>query len=223
MRIISKFKDYYDCIQKYGMDQNTLYIRNKIDIPDILISKSIKIPKEIGRLDSNTYLIDIKFDSCIVFFCGKVYKILKEHLYPTKYEKNQLYYQSHKNVYYNSYKEVLDNHQNINDSHKKIIFDYFKENNIVINLDFFRKFNSPIIQLDIFNHGSNLTVNPILRQIEFFKIVPPQEAYQKIYMFISGVLGNQEKLIPVISDELKAQSKGFNKWSFRKIGKNSKL
>ena len=43
-------------------------------------------------------------------------------------------------------------------------------------------------------------------------------AFQDIYMYISGVLGNTEKNMVQISDKDMLYKRGFNKWSFKKEG-----
>jgi hypothetical protein len=51
--------------------------------------------------------------------------------------------------------------------------------------------------------------------LEFYRVFDPYQAYQEVAMWLS----NQAvpiKPIPEMSDEIKAESKGFNKFSFRK-------
>ena len=60
-----------------------------------------------------------------------------------------------------------------------------------------------------------ITLNDQLKQYGFAKIKDPYTAFQDIYMFLGG-LARPDKTEPAISDELRAESKGFDKWSFRK-------
>lgn len=78
MRIISKQKDYYDCIQRYGQDQNQVYVRNQIKLPreqltqlwgDLLDNVRCNIEELIyGQL--------CIFDCHIIGFCGKIYPVI---------------------------------------------------------------------------------------------------------------------------------------------------
>jgi hypothetical protein len=82
MRIISKFKDYYDGAMGLGMDTSVLFMRQKPEIigasgrPD-----SPNIPTEYRSICPNlhieTYQTDnflVKFWPVSIYFCGKVYR-----------------------------------------------------------------------------------------------------------------------------------------------------
>jgi hypothetical protein len=60
-------------------------------------------------------------------------------------------------------------------------------------------------------------INGCLAAVAFQKIKDPYTAYQEVMQYISGVLGVDAVKEPwPISDELKAGSKGYDKWSFRR-------
>lgn len=59
--------------------------------------------------------------------------------------------------------------------------------------------------------------NPILKEFDFQKIVNPYEAMQEIEMYIGRLAVNNVPKMPVGSDKVIAESKGFDKWSFRKM------
>lgn len=90
MRIISKFKDYYDSVQALGTDTNSVYVRkeelaifkrsntfNKITAAkeDLKLSKII-YGDPSRYYSQNNYFISEEF---IVGFCGKVYLGFKIH------------------------------------------------------------------------------------------------------------------------------------------------
>ena len=52
-----------------------------------------------------------------------------------------------------------------------------------------------------------------LNTLQFYKVINPYQAFQQIQMFLGNAVTT--KPMPVISDELKAESKGFDKFSFR--------
>jgi hypothetical protein len=63
--------------------------------------------------------------------------------------------------------------------------------------------------------GKNvLTINPILADFQFFKVMDPYKAHQEISMWLGGVLTNNTK-IPEPEDKLKVLMHGFNKMSFK--------
>lgn len=56
----------------------------------------------------------------------------------------------------------------------------------------------------------------LLKDMEFFRQVDPFTAYQEIQMYLMGVLGSSNPVIPEISDTDMRDIKGFDEWSFRK-------
>lgn len=98
--------------------------------------------------------------------------------------------------------------------------------------DFFLKHNTPIFisrKRDIDNWREEpvgvTTLHGCLKDFEFYRMVEPFTAYQELQMFLTGVLGltNQHKakyqgqlIEPELDDITKRDSKGFDKWSFRK-------
>lgn len=95
-------------------------------------------------------------------------------------------------------------------------------------LDIFRKYHTPIFVFDsdynvtsipISRYGggnSKFFINPILKDYEFYKVFDSFQAFQEIQMFMTGVLGSNEKNIVEVEDKYKITQHGFDKWSFRK-------
>jgi hypothetical protein len=68
-----------------------------------------------------------------------------------------------------------------------------------------------------------VVLNPVLKDIEFFKIKIPPDTFREIVTFISNVLTNPEKESPPLPNKLKIISKGFDyKTSFRKPKQDKK-
>jgi hypothetical protein len=65
-------------------------------------------------------------------------------------------------------------------------------------------------------------VNPLLRKYNFEQVKDPYSAWQEISQFLGSELATQRDPNPPIPDELRAQAKGFDKWSFRKHADDSK-
>ena len=58
--------------------------------------------------------------------------------------------------------------------------------------------------------------NPVLKDLEFQKVMDPFTAFQEIAMFLGGVLAVEDQApLRVGSDEVVARQKGFDEWSFR--------
>lgn len=62
-----------------------------------------------------------------------------------------------------------------------------------------------------------LIKNPILKELDFSKIVDPYTATQEIEMYLGRLATNNTPPMPVGSDKVIAASKGFDEWSFRKL------
>jgi hypothetical protein len=71
--------------------------------------------------------------------------------------------------------------------------------------------------LEFRDMASNIVHYPNLKDKEFFKVISPNDAFSRIQMYLTNELA-QERQMPIkpISDKLKAESHGFDKWSFRK-------
>jgi hypothetical protein len=62
--------------------------------------------------------------------------------------------------------------------------------------------------------NNEIIFNGDLSKVQFFRIVDPQQAYQRLSMWHMNQASPHKEPMP-ISDEEKAESKGFNKFSFR--------
>jgi len=61
-----------------------------------------------------------------------------------------------------------------------------------------------------------ILLNPTLKKYKFYKVVDTYTAFQKISMFISGVLGGTSPPVIEVSNAIKISKHGYDKWSFRK-------
>ena len=62
-----------------------------------------------------------------------------------------------------------------------------------------------------------LIINPRLAEFNFVSVIDPYSATQELSMFIGNDLARDiQPVMPVGSDKVIAESKGFDKWSFRK-------
>lgn len=62
-----------------------------------------------------------------------------------------------------------------------------------------------------------------LKEVDFIKVLDPVQAFQQLSMWVGGVLpqpGNP--MVQITDDAVKLAKRGMDKWSFRRMGKNSK-
>jgi hypothetical protein len=86
-----------------------------------------------------------------------------------------------------------------------------------ISDDLFIYFKSPVVVLSDNSSGeTNLVVNPILRGYQFASVIDPFQAFQELSMYVGNNLVSQMDPDVNIPDDLKRDSKGFDKWSFRR-------
>jgi len=236
MKLISKFRDYYDNIQSYGYDSNIIYIRNPniITIPNIIKDKNIISETSTGTYFGKTiYNINppyIKMETIPTIFCGKLYIGFKINYGIKKIWENGIYItKNHKTIEYN-YDKILEI-INLNDKFKKWfnekvylcttklnnkIKEMLSLNGTSYGMDLCIKYNTPIISLLDIDNVKNYYSNANLYDLSFYKIMDPYTAYQEIEMFISSILVKPDKEPWPISDKLKAETHGFNNYSFRK-------
>lgn len=236
MRIISDFVDYYDCIMKYGIDKSVVYVRksevietendafkkeNK-SIDDIVSSfhnngNRIRLRK-IKDKDKNkkTFKDYYNNDNTI---CFRFFIIVCDTCY-TGIEYNGIYFYNEETFNGHICKLGLEIDNSFIWLFGSKHVNYF--NTIKIGYDFSIKYKSPIFAYafganDI-NFKHSLVKDSYLRKYQFYKVQEPQVIFQNIQQFISGILADHADKSDLIeiSDDLKIQSHGFDKQSFRK-------
>jgi len=87
MRIISKFRDYYDTVQGYGIDKSIVFLRKHYNEPLKYkeFNSELNRGREIWQDDRDNLLVlnhsswnreyEINFESGLIGFCGKVYPV----------------------------------------------------------------------------------------------------------------------------------------------------
>ena len=111
----------------------------------------------------------------------------------------------------------------------------FKKQNVEAAYQFFDKdirfknlfvnYNTPtfIIRYRISGYKIVMTLNPILKDLNFHTQLDPYTCYQEIAMYVSGVLGVGEKEIIKISDVEKRNKAGFDDVSFKQVSPGKKF
>jgi hypothetical protein len=112
MRIISKKRDYYDCIQQYGQDQTRIYVRKEIEVQatsdgwkcsegDVFNSKlwGQLLEDTRQRLNFQFQGRDYISGCHIIGFCGKIYPCIE--IYYLDQQKLKSFKNKYSNEYYN--------------------------------------------------------------------------------------------------------------------------
>jgi len=240
MRIISKFKDYYDGVQYYGQDQDLVYARNK-EYPDERINlesylnTSGKYFMSIDRPDVVRHpekdIEQEHYFNLILGFCGELYRI---HIIKIRDTKIWMDTKEYYTICYNQ--DELDKFQQPTEYSKKQKYsqgksryinlkeqNWFELNNKEVLTELFFKYNVPyFIIRDSNRYKGNLTLNPNLQKYQFYKVKDAYTAFQDIAMFIGGVLPRVgHEMIEVSNNDLIVK-RGFDlKWSFRKKSNNN--
>lgn len=238
MYIISKHKDYYDTAMGYGIDKTTVYKRT-------LKEKKIKKEKDLREEDITFSKYAYAIEQFVIGFCGEMYpgiKVTKRtpdryagYINPEDKEKEFCFYNA--DDYMNFLKEEDIGLQRSSYYYwgissysvysEKEIKDFFKTSHWNFLEKNFHDFYCPVFiyktgRLTRRSKQTNLTLNPVLKDFKFVKVKDPYTAFQEVYMYLAGVLGNTEKDTTNISDKHRIQQKGFDKWSFRKMPQKNK-
>lgn len=243
MRIISKFKDYYDSILAYGQDSNFVYMRKQIEIDSFNkvdedwlydIKRNILPNISIHTVGARWRSYDNISDPFIIGFCGKIY--------PCVYLRYEYYCEHTKTtkadtIYAYSYSDVIS----FLKKHKlKNELQDFEEDSFFWNsksqlkkffrmkADDFQKifvdYKIPIFKINfdtnVLDHPINIILNPQLSTYKFYQKVDAYTAFQEISMYLDGVLGVNAPETVDISDLMQRDKKGFDYRSFKKMPDN---
>lgn len=214
MKIITKFKDYYDSSSVYGVDNNQVFVRqNVVDIENLKFDKKtdyqLNLILDLPTREYITKYTNNIFIPYIVGFCGKLY--LMYHI------ENKT-----KNIYDFIYgDEIVDYFKSIESNYflRYEMNDIVNQINSIKNVDsIFKKINYPyFISKIVGKSGSiyDLSIDErvTLKTINFKKIKSPTEAWQEISMYLP--LLSQEDTV-LMTDIEKLHSHGMDKYSFRK-------
>lgn len=229
MRIISTFKDYYDSISSYGVDKSIIYNRNLEIICDVNIS-NIKYCKSIeSLLDSRAieWVTLPKSEIGVIGFCGKLFPFMTFNNKDGKgvFLKDGSYIHNYSTTYCVTdellkLNELLDSNTRGSMIHKDVrrrvnrFFDEVPK----VSIDFVDVGCPVFALLKASNRcfSIDLIKNIPLSSVEFFRVKHPVEAFQEIQQYVSTRLVSEKEVPVKISDEILAQKKGFDKWSFRR-------
>jgi len=251
MRIISKFRDYYDIGLSYGLDPKLVYVRDTREVKreDFDFSEIIDA---YGNLCSFSYQ-DRRVQRGAVAFCGKVYPfycISDFHTYNrntnTVFGQYFFSYQAFENFVKAS--KDFDEPDRVRYRNKWIKRETIRKRLELLTkatddmffgrypskAEFDEKFVGKRISDNIFiqtgvpiiliysDAGNPVIFNPRLRELGFASVIDPVTAFQELAMYIGNNLAKQVDPSEDFSDDMKRDIAGFDKWSFRKKSKKKK-
>lgn len=236
MYIISKrtLKDYYDgIVGSVGIDKTIVFERHiqefrlkEKGFPEIFNQKNGFDSISQFGINENKTKYD-GFSPFIVGFCGKIYIGYK--LFKDIKEIYSGYSEFETEITYD-----LDYIESILEDKPtryftKVYGEFKDVVNEILNFDLIelhREFNTPYFVYDRNSNPSRdrwgfrgyeeFIVNPILKEYQFYKVFDAYQTFQEIQMYVSGVLGTNEKEIIEVEDKYKIEQHGFDKFSFRK-------
>lgn len=228
MRIISRFKDYYDSVQRHGMDKSIVYIRESKEIrldSGIIADQRLQSLIDVySSLPSYLGIFNYSINSALIGFCGEWYTCMEIRRSPM--------FSPGRSISVYSYAELLDFAQKENNEKLTMELSSNRPYNWRDNLtyatvadatknlksDLFMEFRCPIITVHRVPNTpfSAITFNGALRGFDFMKVKDPFQAYQDLSMYVGGVLSAPEKETIEIGDDYMRDKKGFDRWSFRK-------
>lgn len=227
MRIISKFHDYYDCIQGLGQDQTVVYLRYKQEVAGWPFP--ICVGEHAPRW--NASLVTTR----VVGFCGKIIPLIA--IQPDTFSAPVLCWSIEDvdsfmktalpNKGFTAYLKSKCTRSFVYNRRR----DYFKRffdgcSRQEKNYEYlFRDYHSPLfVATSKPRVKGEIVFNDCLRDIEFYTRFDNYQAFQEISMYMGGVLGThgghktKYKGSPMnsnVSDKDLAIAKGFDKHSFR--------
>lgn len=234
MRIISKFQDYYDCLQNY-QDKNLVYIRKETydDAYRTEESSASEFSSVFGQYTSSYYSRITDYRFIVVGFCGKLYEGIHFRTGPNYATLEDIYcYDADStrdfltdNVPQKDWDKAYKgrNFFNKRTSGPNMFDNSFKlsvnDSSRLMHLSsLFQEKKVPIFV----SSRKGIIFNTSLRNIQFYKVFDTFQCFQELEMYIGGVLGNANPPIPEISNDDMIVAKGFDlKFSFRKEKRGS--
>ncbi len=236
MRIISDFHDYYDCIQGMGQDQEMIYLRRPVE--ESYYDKKMPFGDLPVFYDDYGRQTDLSVRIYVVGFCGKIYPIMRMHLYRPNGESSEATCFNMEDTeafmvgalkkrdfadYENKDRWRRRGGGVLASRNRKVFEDFWKKwgekKESFQNL--FDEHKAPIFVATFGRHpwqdsNRKIVYNGCLKEVEFFRVIEPFTAFQELAMYWGNV-AQPNRPIPEVSDEDLLVAKGFDpKWSFRK-------
>lgn len=191
MKIISKFKDYYDyLVGIYGVDEKLVLDRTEFTSPSIELTENSKV-----RFYICGFIVEGLFKNGKFLYQDELIPYCKEH--------------NKRRFWWNSY--MYEDFYHINDQ-------YILKKPIKSKVDHNEKLKCPILKVEImkklFNDDNNFSKFPILKAYDFHKVFSAEE----IWLMLSEWLGRERPIVNKLTNNEKIITHGFDlKTSFRNL------
>ncbi len=237
MRIISKFKDYYDSSAGYGVDLTQVFLRNEERYSLRMKEKppiAVAIEKSVNMVSDRLVLLaSERYEVVHVGFCGKIYtgisgpvfengSVVKDH---ANMIVRRIYWKVDDIPLEELSKEGKVSLFHMYSLHRsggrvktvKTLKEWFEMNkNLLVqeDLELFTEHN--LVVFSLIPSKEEVIVNSVLKECEFQTLKDPFTAFQDISMFVSGVLSGSGKEMIQLADRDRITAHGFDHKSFRK-------
>lgn len=240
MRIISRTQDFYDSALGLGEDRSVVYARETRraqGIEGVFGSELATAPCASRFYGSSlgAYAIDDGLYPNVLLFCGKAYPFFEhdERSYASwpalGLQINHLWNagdvhatmarrlpERAKADYERTAQTRIFTHAPFVRGAVDAFFDARFDERAVLDLHHLHR--SPTILLGISRHDRKpfTEVDPVLKEIGFFRVLGAYETFQEISMFMGGVLNGSERPTAKVAEPMRFLKHGFDRWSFRK-------
>jgi hypothetical protein len=227
MRIKSTFHDYYDVAQAQGQDQSLVLVRKEemhavADVQELPSAHAwlanalrSRMPKARWAQHPTQPPGELSLNPGLILFAGKLYPFMDVHSRFTAKEERGYYFDKERFDKARGFvKARVKPQTGVPDWRKTMTFaEFFAQSGSDALQGLATQHRLPIAMLQL-GHSTVLTLNPVLRSVEFFKKLDAWQAYQELSMFM-GNLAAPEKGGLEPSNSLKVAKHGFDEWSFR--------
>ena len=244
MRIISKFRDYYDAGQVYGQDPDLVYVRRAEKVP--LVDPHLSVVERLGKKLPRRRDFRLTLEPNLIGFCGKVYLGYEAnatihapmgsfslHTWLHSPEDFQKFFsgKARKALAPNFYEKPRRKRWGTPYLRFKNVKEAYANFPSEALTELFHSLNSPVWRVQFSRASSMLNklgqnpeveINGSLRDTEFYRVVDTYTAYQELSMYVGGVLRRAEPICAEISDLSMRDKKGFDEWSFKTRPKEGK-
>lgn len=242
MRIISKFKDYYDSAAGYGVDTTVVYERTPKTLPSWSIDpeqqQNVQQWRDIvAACDAITHPDRFRnfhrFNEHKVVFvgiAGKIYVGLALHYHMNDPKKElwkpfrfndpfaQMYVWKPENLNDEQLDATAPHSRWAAANEVTTARGWFTANEnarVVENIDLFTKYNMASFVVVRASNGSSVEINPQLQGYAFQRMMDGFTAFQEISMFVTGVLAQKEQMTYVPTDKELLYARGHDDKSFK--------
>ncbi len=238
MRIISKFKDYYDVVAGQGIDMTRVFLRETQELKGTFpfpgwedrhswrrISQYPKIDHAVyhspySRGGTQSYELGYIY----VLFAGKLYGglALKDKRSGPKFNEITYYWDVDSwqakadEINFIGRNKLFYNKNSETEAEECLRLVAIKGDEVLSSWAIGNKI-SIAVACEFYSKDREdyYKINPCLKDLNFQKVLDPFTAYQELEMWVGGVIG-QNPEPDEVSDSVKIQQHGFDKWSFRK-------